>query len=201
IFLFEQRPDGIPAALEMKYELFGSSVAISRDGHVDITGRARLCAGRDGEATNECTRHTGVVELRKNALERALDGVQRRGHVAGIPTPSPSSAPGRRAYQAPTRSSNTWSDIPGDSRRSRCRSMRSATSISANAMRSFSLGVSRPVSDMRQGYHGFDVGRARKRDTNRARQPRNRAFVDNVVPKTTPPKPKVCGSSPLGRAD
>jgi len=44
--------------------------------------------------------------------------------------------------------------------------MRSATSISANAMRSFSLGVSRPGSDMVRDYHGLNAGRAQKRETN-----------------------------------
>ncbi|HEX3849953.1 MAG TPA: hypothetical protein VHW01_03250, partial [Polyangiaceae bacterium] len=95
LFLLEQHPYNILAVLEMKYELFRGSVAVSGDGDVDVSGRTRLCARRDCEAANESTRHTGVGELRENALQRALDGIQRRGHAAGIPTPSPNSAPGR----------------------------------------------------------------------------------------------------------
>src|SRR5450432_4260981 len=83
LFLLEQHPDDISAILEVKYELFGCSVAIGGDGDIDITGRTRLGAGRDCEAANEGTRHTGVVELRENALQCALDRVQRRGHAAG----------------------------------------------------------------------------------------------------------------------
>ena len=130
-------------------ELFRSSVTISRDGNVHVTGSTRFCTRRHGEAANQRARHASIAKLREDALQRALDGVQRRGHAPGIPTPSPNSAPGRRAYQAPTRSSNACSGSSGDSRRSRWRSMRSATSISANAMRSFSVGVSRPGSDIR----------------------------------------------------
>jgi hypothetical protein len=59
--------------------------------------------------------------------------------------------------------------------------MRSATSISANAMRSFSLGVSRPVSDILQEYHGSYAGRAQKRDTNWRRRSRNRAFLGRIA--------------------
>ena len=147
-FLLQQHPNCVATTLEMKYELFGRCVAISGDGDVDISGRPRLGARRDCEAANECTRRTRVVELREDALQCAFDRVQRRGHAAGIPTASPNSAPGRRAYQAPTRSSSSCSEISGNSRRSRWRSMRSATSINANVMRSFSVGVSWPDSDI-----------------------------------------------------
>ena len=185
VFLLEQHSHNITAALKVKHELLRGIVAIRRNGDVHITSRTRLRARGDCEAADQSTRHAGVTKFRENALQRALDRVQRRGHAAGIPTPSPNSAPGRRAYQAPTRSSKPCSEIAGDSRRSRWRSMRSATSISANVMRSFSLGVSRPGSDMVQEYHDLGAGRAQERDTNWTRRPRNGAFLEKIAQRAT----------------
>jgi hypothetical protein len=91
----------------------------------------------------------------------------------------------RRPHARPIRGS----DIPGDSRRSRCRSMRSATAMSADAMRNFSVGVSRPGSDMVQGYRGSHTERGRERDTNSARTPQLAPFSG------------ICGCDRCSRAE
>ena len=75
LFLLEQHSHDVAATLQMKDQLFGSSVAIGRDSNVDVTRRTRLGASRYSEAANQRTGHTRVVKLRKNALQRALDGV------------------------------------------------------------------------------------------------------------------------------
>jgi hypothetical protein len=79
----------------MKEQLLGRSVAISRDGNVDVTRRTRLGASRYSEPANQRTGHSSVVKLHKNAVQRTLDGEIAGARIHGTTRKVP-----REVYQA-----------------------------------------------------------------------------------------------------
>ncbi len=165
-------------------ELFRSSVTISRDGNVHVTGSTRFCTRRHGEAANQRARHASIAKLRFSARSTGFSGEA-----------TPQGSPPRRQIQhqdaARTRHPRVLpmpaqaapeirDEAVGEACVPRPRSARMRCAASRSAFRG-------PARTLGQPYHGSHACERFKRDTNWTKRAEIGAFVGKCAQKRMPP--------------
>ncbi|EYF07583.1 Hypothetical protein CAP_8706 [Chondromyces apiculatus DSM 436] len=117
--LFKYGKDAVAARLERMNKRFRLCIIPDVDAYIHIARGPRLGARAHGNPPDQRPSPAACTEVRRDLPEGCFYRVQpRRGHGTGRPSPSPSSAPGRRWSHATTRSSISSSLSSGCCRRS-----------------------------------------------------------------------------------